>query len=216
MHCAGARIGVLQDFLGSEDIHQLINAAAREAADLMRSLGAEVVDFSIPDLADLTAGMGTSDYETRIAMNAYLARSGDGAPFTTLDSGKVDPVIEKSLRSAVGNEGGMEDPAYQAIFRKRDELQKAVLAAMAENDLDAILYPHQRRLVAPAGESQLERNGAPSNATGFPAITFPGGFAEATDTAPIGMELLGRLFAEGELNGLAYAFERGVPLLAQD
>jgi amidase len=56
------------------------------------------------------------------------------------------------------------------------------MQVMAENRLDAILYPHQKRLVVPIGEEQVERNGVLSNSTGFPAITFPAGFSAPTPT----------------------------------
>lgn len=216
----GAKIGILTDFVGSEEPHREVNARTQEAAELMRSMGAEVVEFSIPDFGDLTSGLSTGNYETKVAMNAYLADIGEGAPLTTLEavreSGKYGPAIENSLTSAVENELGLQDPKYLAIFQKRDELQKAVLAAMAENGLDAILYPHQKRLVAEVGGEQTERNGVLSNSTGFPAITFPGGFSAPTQAAPIGvpigLELLGRPFSEGALIGYVYAFETGAGL----
>jgi amidase len=51
-----------------------------------------------------------------------------------------------------------------------------------------------------------------SNSTGFPALTFPGGFSPPTADAPIGvpigLELLGPEWAEPVLFRLAYAFER--------
>jgi Asp-tRNA(Asn)/Glu-tRNA(Gln) amidotransferase A subunit family amidase len=86
------------------------------------------------------------------------------------------------------------------------------MTAMAEHQLDAILYPHQRRLVASIGEPQLERNGVLSNGTGFPAITVPGGFSPPTASAslgvPIGIELLGPEWSEPRLIELAFAFEQ--------
>ena len=86
------------------------------------------------------------------------------------------------------------------------------MKAMADNRLDAILYPHQRRLVVPIGEAQVERNGVLSNSTGFPAITIPGGFSAATSTAPrgvpVGIEFLGPAWSEPALIRLAYAFEQ--------
>ena len=79
--------------------------------------------------------------------------------------------------------------------------------------LDAILYPHQKRLVVPIGEDQVERNGVLSNSTGFPAITIQGGFSEPTEAAPIGVpvgiELLGPAWSEPTLIRLGYAFEQG-------
>jgi Asp-tRNA(Asn)/Glu-tRNA(Gln) amidotransferase A subunit family amidase len=110
----------------------------------------------------------------------------------------------------------MSKPEYAAIFLKRDNFQKAVMVAMAANRLDAILYPLQKQLVAKVGAAQLERNGILSNATGFPAISFPGGFSAPTADAPlgvpIGIELLGPAWSEGALIGLAYAFEQAAKL----
>ena len=87
-----------------------------------------------------------------------------------------------------------------------------MMNVIAANKLDAILYPHQKRLVVPIGEDQAERNGVLSNSTGFPALTFPGGFSPPTATAPIGvpvgLELLGPEWSEPRLFRLASAFER--------
>ena len=86
------------------------------------------------------------------------------------------------------------------------------MMVIADHELDALLYPHQRRLVVPVGEDQVERNGVLSNSTGFPAITFPGGFSEPGASAPlgvpVGIELLGPEWTEPTLIGLAYAFEQ--------
>jgi amidase len=86
------------------------------------------------------------------------------------------------------------------------------MTVIAANRLDAILYPHQKRLVVAIGEDQVERNGVLSNSTGFPALTFPGGFSSPTATAPIGvpvgLELLGPEWSEPTLFRLVYAFEQ--------
>jgi Asp-tRNA(Asn)/Glu-tRNA(Gln) amidotransferase A subunit family amidase len=86
------------------------------------------------------------------------------------------------------------------------------MTVMAENKLDAILYPHQKRLVVPIGQEQADRNGVLSNSTGFPAITFPGGFSKPATASPmgvpVGIELLGPEWSEPTLIKLAYAFER--------
>ena len=69
------------------------------------------------------------------------------------------------------------------------------MTAFASHRLDAMLYPHQRRLVVPIGEPQVDRNGVLSNSTGFPAVSFPGGFSAPTASAPlgvpVGLEILG-------------------------
>ena len=54
----------------------------------------------------------------------------------------------------------------------------------------------------------------PTSATGFPAVTFPGGFSAPSTTAPLGVpigaELLGRAYSEPLLLSLAYAFEQAI------
>jgi amidase len=95
----------------------------------------------------------------------------------------------------------------------RDQLRLAVCAKMAELGIDAILYPLQKVLVVPAGaREQSERNGALSHGTGFPVVTFPGGFSAPTASAPLGVpigaELLGRDYSEARLLSLAYALEQ--------
>ena len=49
-----------------------------------------------------------------------------------------------------------------------------------DDRLDAIVFPHQKRLVVPVGETQVERNGALGAVTGFPSIVVPGGFSSPT------------------------------------
>ena len=103
---------------------------------------------------------------------------------------------------------------YKEILLRRNDLRQAVMTLIAANRLDAVLYPHQRRLVVPIGEEQVERNGVLSNSTGFPAITFPGGFSPSTDSAPngvpVGLEVLGPEWSEPALFRLAYAYEQAV------
>ncbi len=212
----GARIGVMRDFFGSEEVHAPVNAVVDQAMMDMETLGATLIDIEIPGIDDLVSGMGTSGYETGPAMAAYLERFGENAPYATLQeigaTGLVHPEIQESFDARAEREDPLSDPTYQAIFRKRDQLRLTLMQAMAENDLDALFYPHQQRLVVPIGEDQLDRNGVLSNATGFPAITFPGGFSEPTPDAPlgvpVGIELLGPEFSEPRLYALAYAFEQ--------
>jgi amidase len=107
----------------------------------------------------------------------------------------------------------MNSQAYKDRTLNRDKLRLAVAKKIADLDLDAILYPLQKILVAPVtAEDQLERNGTLSNGTGFPAVTFPGGFSAPTSSAPLGVpvgaELLGLDYTEPKLLGYAYAFEQ--------
>ncbi len=212
----GARIGVLMDFFGQDQVHQEVNAVAESAIRKMTEAGAMMIRISIPKLAALTRNIQVSQFESRIAFNDYLARLGPRAPVKTLAEfiarGEFQSSLKAELEADQSIVDGLNDPEYKSRLLRRNDLRQAVMTIMAENKLDAILYPHQRRLVVPIGEDQVDRNGVLSNSTGFPAIAFPGGFSSPTSSAPIGVpvgiELLGPDWSEPVLIKLAYAFEQ--------
>jgi amidase len=213
----GKRIGILREFFGRDTIHAEVNQVTETDIAAFKALGAEAVDVTIPDLGSLISGNSTVAFENKIALNRYFKSLGPNAAIHNLTdfiaAGGYHASIAQQLKDAEAMENGLNQPGYGAVFVKRDKLRKAILAAMADSRLDAILYPHQRRLVAKVGDEQLERNGVLSNATGFPAITLPGGFtppsAEAPLGVPVGVELIGRDWDEGELIRMGYAFQQG-------
>jgi Asp-tRNA(Asn)/Glu-tRNA(Gln) amidotransferase A subunit family amidase len=214
----GARIGVLAEFFGREPVHREVNAVTEDAIRKMSDAGATLIRITIPALDRLTRNIQVAAYEARAAFNDYLAALGPGAPVKTFDELIARGMIHSSLQAAFDAErrvvDGLNDPEYRSRLLRRQDLRQAIMNVMAANRLDAILYPHQRRLVVPIGEEQVERNGILSNSTGFPAITFPGGFSPPTATAPlgvpVGIELLGPEWNEPTLIALAFAFEQAV------
>ncbi len=211
-----ARIGLLTEFMGSDPVHQDVNRLVDAAVAKMTTLGATVVRVSIPDLDQLTRGLSLMSFEFRTAFDAYLASLGPAAPVTSLAELVARGGFHESMRSGLEGDlkfaDGPGSPAYQRMWARRQALRQAVMTVLAEHKLDAILYPHQKRLVVPIGEDQAERNGVLSNSTGFPALTFPGGFSPPTASAPIGvpvgLELLGPEWSEPTLFKLAFAFEQ--------
>jgi Asp-tRNA(Asn)/Glu-tRNA(Gln) amidotransferase A subunit family amidase len=130
-----------------------------------------------------------------------------------VDSKTASPYIQKVMEAEIAIEDGLNNPTYKDRTLSRDKLRVAVSSKMAELKLDAILYPLQKIIVVPTGQQeQPERNGTLSNGTGFPAVTFPGGFSAPSATAPLGIpvgaELLGRDYSEPLLLSLAYSFEQ--------
>lgn len=212
----GARIGVLSEFFGRDSVHQDVNAVTEDVIGKMTEAGATIVRITIPGLDLLTRNIQVAEFETKIAFNQYLASLGPRAPVKTLDEFIAGGGFHGSFKAGLESDqhvvDGLNDPEYRRRLRRRDDLRQAVMNVIAANKLDAILYPHQRRLVARIGEEQLERNGVLSNSTGFPAITFPGGFSRPTTSAPlgvpIGIELLGPEWSEPTLIALAFAFEQ--------
>ncbi len=218
----GARIGVLREPMdpradpSSEDYrkgHAVIDAAIRE----LQAAGADVVDpLSVAELG-LVSGTG-NDFGTEQATNAYLAELAD-PPYTTLKdillTGAVNPWRARGMIGAVGKT--TNDPGYLAVMEKRERIRRGVLTAMADHDLDAVVYAtfdHQPTLIAPDVETNPRPNDGYgwgdnrglSPATGFPALTVPAGFT--SDALPVGLEFLGRPFTEATLLGLGYAYEQ--------
>jgi Asp-tRNA(Asn)/Glu-tRNA(Gln) amidotransferase A subunit family amidase len=212
----GARLGLLADFMGSDAVHADVNRVLEHAVATMTAKGATVVRVSIPGVEELTRGLSLMTFEFKAAFDSYLAGLGPTAPVKSLAEfvarGEFHESMRRGLEADLANTDGPGSLAYSQMLARRDKLRQAVMTVMAANRLDAILYPHQRRLVVPIGEEQVERNGVLSNSTGFPALTFPGGFSPPTADAPIGvpigLELLGPEWSEPTLFRLAYAFEQ--------
>jgi Asp-tRNA(Asn)/Glu-tRNA(Gln) amidotransferase A subunit family amidase len=222
----GARIGVMTNLYGTADRHAEVNKVMEQVIKTMEEKGATIIRFALPEYDTLSPIVATSKWEARSAMDKYFSELGPDAPVKSfrqlVDSKTASPDIQKTLESEIAVEDGMNNQEYKDRTLNRDKLRLAVSSKMAELKLDAILYPLQKVLVVPAGQTdQPERNGTLSNGTGFPAVTFPGGFSTPTAAAPLGVpvgaELLSRDYSEPLLLSLAYSFEqtakvRKVPL----
>ena len=212
----GARIGLLTDMIGTAPIHAEVNTVVDAAVARMTSLGATVVRVSVPKLDELTRGLNLMTLEFKATFDNYLQGLGPAAPVKSLAEfvarGEVHESMRRGLDADLAVATGPGSPEHQQMYRRRELLRQALMTVIAEHRLDAILYPHQKRLVVPIGEDQAERNGVLSNSTGFPALTFPAGFSAPTKTAPIGvpvgLELLGPDWSEPTLFRIAYAFEQ--------
>ena len=201
--------------MGREPIHADVNRAVESAVTRMTAMGATVVRISIPHLDELTRGLSLMSFEFKAAFDNYLSGLGAAAPVKSLAEFIARGEVHQSMQRGLGRSQGDRRPAVARVSAHagaRGALRQAVMTAIAANQLDAILYPHQKRLVVPIGEDQAERNGVLSNSTGFPALTFPGGFSPPTASAPIGvpigLELLGPEWSEPVLLKLAFAYEQ--------
>ena len=117
------------------------------------------------------------------------------------------------MASSQAYQGGIEELDYHLRLLRNARTRDKLVSLLAENRLDAVIYPLQQRLVVPTTElNQADRNGILASVTGFPAITVPAGFSKPTATAPlgvpIGMDILGRPWSEGRLIQIAHGFEQ--------
>ncbi len=187
----------------------------RALADL-RAQGAEVIDSLV---APLVPGRRVSnDFETEQATDKYLAEH-PNAPVKTFKeimlAGTVNPWRARSMIGYIGKT--TNDPDYLAVLLYRDAMRTAVLKLMADHRLDALVYLTYDAATTPIAADVLTNprptdgyglgdNRGLSPTIGFPALTVPAGFT--VDALPIGLEFLGRPFAEAQLLGLGYAYEQ--------
>ena len=218
----GVRVGVLRARRDSAVVARAPEEYAKvrvvfdQALADLRKLGVEVVDsFVIPTLNDRRVG---NDFETEQATDAYLAEH-PNAPVKTLKeillAGTVNPWRARGMMDLVGRR--TTDPGYLTVLQQRAALRIAVLKAMADAKLDAIVYATYDAPPTPIADDVLTNprtadaygrgdNRELSPTLGFPALTVPAGFT--SDALPVGLELLGRPYTEGALLGYAFAYEQ--------
>ncbi len=211
----GKRIGILKSFFGTQPQHQEVNQRVMEGLKEMEKNGAVLVDIEENIDADyLVKEVSVHLYDLKEHLGQYLKDLGDLAQVHSLqdvvDSGKYHEGLEDNLRQALSLDVGT--PEYNERLIKRAALRDQITSIMAELQLDAIAYPHQKIPVVPLGDSQIERNGVIGSVTGFPACSLPAGFTSPTQTAPlgvpVGIEILCREFDEPTLIEIAYGFEQ--------
>lgn len=208
------RIGVLTDLLLVEAGDEEVASFIRAAADVMKKAGAEIVDVNIPGLLDLMAddfdGYFTIITDVARDIDAYLAAHST-APVSSvqdiINSELLeDELIRANLKTALQFNNG-PSLEYLSLQSKRQTIKQAVLVAMAEADVDSLIYPTVRR--TPAKLSEKEQPGINchlSGHTNFPAISVPAGFTKTG--LPVSLEIMAREWQEPLLIQLAYAFEQ--------
>jgi amidase len=209
----GKRIGVFRRFIDTPTADKEVTALLEQALIDIKIQGAEIIDpFTIPDFEKLTENIWCDMF--RHDVNAYLATLGPLSPVKNLtavvDSGLYSPYIERRLKRALEVPLAVE-PACADLYTEPRNIafREAVLQAMDAHELDAIVYPTWANpprkvgdMKSPAGDnSQM----IPPH-TGLPGLTVPMGFTYGR--LPAGLQIVGRLFGEGELIRIAYAYEQ--------
>ena len=143
----GARIGVLADWLEEDGGGGRITEVVRAALAEMDSLGAEVVDVTIPDLDSLLANTGLIDLEFKFDLMDYLAGVPD-APVATLEeiveAGLHHEALDANFRRRIARTERPTDE-YEETMVRRGALRDAVLGFMDAEALDALAYPTMRQ-----------------------------------------------------------------------
>ncbi|MBI3492346.1 MAG: amidase, partial [Acidobacteria bacterium] len=203
----GARLGVFVPLFGAASEDQRAGSVVRTAVQAMEQRGAQTVEVKADGLPN-EGEVSLIRFEFKFHLNEYLRRT-PRAPVRTLsevlDKGLFHPSLEQGFRRS-NDVATLDSDEYRTMQARQAQLRETLLNAMDDNHVVALVYPTLRRTAAKIGEPQTGGNCAASAATGLPAITVPAGFAD--DGMPVGVEFLGRPFAEPDLLKLAYAFEQ--------
>jgi Asp-tRNA(Asn)/Glu-tRNA(Gln) amidotransferase A subunit family amidase len=205
----GARLGFLTNYFdgADDDVVRVIRAAL----DSMKARGTTVVDVTIADFDSLMAGSRAVDMETKFDLLDYLARN-RAAPVRSLSDILAQGLYHASLDGRfrrVDTVSVRESEPHRAALAKQRVIADHLEHLLDSLRLDALVYPTMREEPALIGQAQGGSTCQLSANSGLPALTAPAGFTPAG--LPVGLELLGRRFADARLVALAYAFEQSGP-----
>lgn len=204
------RVGILRSLFGEGPDYAPVSTRIESAISALRDAGATTIEVGTTfDIDRLSDRIDVQRWEGQSNFNSYL----DDLESPPVDSyqalvhqGDYHPSIQENLLSAYGIDTPTDYPQYFECLYEAEVLRDRLHAVFAADDLDVLVFPHQKRPVVPIGDTQLDRNGFLASGSGFPAITVPAGFTDAD--IPVGIEFLARPFEEAKLLSIAHAFEQ--------
>ena len=192
----GLRVGVVhREFDG---VHPDVQRAALEAVETLKSLRMEVRDVEVPPLEQAVVALLTVlAVEAASYHRQWLAQHPEGYSQAVRDRLKMGALIP-----AVDYLQAMR---YRRVFGDR-------LIRVFES-VDVLVLPASPGPAHPFSEetpgrdfTPYVRRTGPFNLTGLPALSVPCGFS--TDALPIGLEIVGRPFADGMVLQVAHAYQQ--------
>ena len=209
----GMRFGVFRHPMDKVDTslpdYKETQAAIDRAVADLKAQGAEIVDnVDLPNFREIYDQAGGGDtYEAEGAMNAFLAAEKDPPVRTVkeiVDSPVVKPKAHNDLKQTLGH--STDEIGWLRELQGKEMVRVAMLRLMADQKLDALIYPTYDLAPAQVPVSTPGSNRRLASMVNFPAIALPGGFFK--DGLPIGIEMIGRPFEEGRLLRAAYGYEQ--------
>ena len=226
---SGLRIGVVRECFDQEGLDPQVKASVLAAADVLQSLGAELVDVSCPRFND---GIATYYVIAPSEASANLARY-DGVKygFRAEDASSLASMTARSRAEGFGSEvqrriligtyalsAGYVDAYYRKAQQVRTLIRRDFETAFAS--VDVLLTPTAPSTAFAAGahaDDPLAMYLAdlltiPANLAGLPAINVPCGFD--SEGLPIGVQLIGNVLEEPLLLQVAHQYEQSADVMS--
>ena len=229
----GKKIGIPREYR-MEGMPAEIEVLWSQGADMMRDAGAEIVDISLPHtkyalpayyvVAPAEASSNLARYDgVRYGHRADMA-AGDGITemYEKTRADGFGPEVQR--RVMIGTyvlSAGFYDAYYNRARRVRTLIKRDFENVFAQG-VDAILTPATPSSAFGLGEMvdadpvQMYLNDVFTvtvNMAGLPGISVPAGLD--TQGLPLGLQLIGRPWEEGDLLSSAYAMEKAAGFVAK-
>ncbi|CAN5874624.1 amidase [soil metagenome] len=201
---AGKKIGIPTNYY-TDQCDPEAAAAARTAATLLESLGAELVEVTIPMAEHIISTEWAIMMPEAAAYHLdYLRDSPEkftDEVRTLLETGAAalatDYVNALRLRTLI-------QAAWKEMYSAIDVLLAPTLVAPATPRADPFITWSDGTVEA--ATAAYVRYSAPANVTGLPSLSVPAGFT--SEGLPLGVQILGKPFAEPEILQVGYALEQ--------
>ncbi len=233
----GKKIGLPKEFFG-EGLNNEVARILENAKSMLESLGAEVVDVSLPMtkyaiatyyvLVKSEASSNLSRYDgIRYGLSAIKSKdSGLRTPDVGLS---LSDVYLQSRTEGFGSEAkrsimmgtytlssGYFDAYYLKAAKVRTKIKEEYEKILSEVDvLMAPVSPFPafkigEKLDDPLSMYKADADTVPINTAGIPAMSVPAGFTESG--LPVGIQIIGPMMGEGKIFEVASAFEKAAKI----
>lgn len=216
----GMKIGIAREYL--DGVRDDVKQAVEKAAEVYKSLGAEIVYFDLPALkyalpvyyilacAEASSNLGRYD-GIRYGYKAESYNDVNDMVKKTRSNGFGDEVKRRIMLGTYVLSSGY----YDAYYKKAQNLRGTIVNAFknAFKECDVILAPtvpmtafENGHAVSDPIETYLtDICTVPVNIAGLPAVSVPCGFN--AKGMPIGMQLIGNTFCESTILNAAWQYE---------
>lgn len=219
----GMKIGVPIEFIEENGLNEEIKEVILENIKILRDLGAEIEEFSLPSTKDALAPyyiISSAEASSNLARFDSI-RYG----YRAKDYNSIEELVEKSRSEGFGKEvkrrimigtyvlsSGYYDAYYNKAQKFRTKLKQDFKDAFKKYDI--IMGPVSPILPFKIGERSEDHTAMylsdiytiNVNLATVPALSMPGGISK--EGLPIGIQLIGDIFTEDKIYKVAYALEK--------
>ncbi len=214
----GARLGVARDLMGT---HEGVDGVIDAAIDVLRELGAEIVD---PAIGAWTPFFGEAEtelclYGFKNGIDRYLAAHpsspmkslADVIAFNRANADRVMSYFPQDLFERAVAKGGLDEAAY---LKAKEECRRmsrtdGIDKVLGAHNLDALIAPTDGTppwVIDPlVGDHIVGGCSAPPAMAGYPHVSVPAGTCH---DLPVALSFFGKAWQDGKLLGYAFAFEQ--------